>query len=127
MQIKFSRGTDVNNCTGTIGFPYGDKIDPNSRKWQPTPVLLPGKSRGWRSLVGYSPWGRKESDTTERLHFPYQEETKKSCGSQTNCRKHSLVLIEENTEVYLYDIEVGNDALNKIYKIEFTKKNLIFF
>ena len=37
------------------------------RKWQPTPVLLPGKSRGWRSLVGYSPWGRKESDTTERL------------------------------------------------------------
>ena len=36
--------------------------------WQPTPVLLPGKSHGWRSLVGYSPWGRKESDTTERLH-----------------------------------------------------------
>ena len=39
------------------------------RKWQPTPVLLPGKSHGWRSLVGYSPWGRKESDMTERLHF----------------------------------------------------------
>ena len=39
-------------------------------KWQATPVLLPGKSHGWRrSLVGYSPWGRKESDTTERLHF----------------------------------------------------------
>ena len=36
--------------------------------WQPTPVLLPGKSQG-RSLVGYSPWGRKDSDTTERLHF----------------------------------------------------------
>ena len=35
------------------------------RKWQPTPVLLPGKSDGQRSLVGYSPWGRKESDTTE--------------------------------------------------------------
>ena len=34
-------------------------------KWQPTPVLLPGKSHGQRSLVGYSPWGRKESDTTE--------------------------------------------------------------
>ena len=31
------------------------------RKWQPTAVLLPGKSHGWRSLVGYSPWGRKES------------------------------------------------------------------
>ena len=31
--------------------------------------LLPGESHGWRSLVGYSPWGRKESDTTEQLHF----------------------------------------------------------
>ena len=33
--------------------------------------ILPGKSRGWRSLVGCSPWGRKESDTTERLHFHF--------------------------------------------------------
>ena len=33
------------------------------------PVLLPGKSHGRRSMVGYSPWGRKESDTTKRLHF----------------------------------------------------------
>ena len=37
------------------------------RQWHPTPVLLPGKSHGRRSLVGYSPWGRTESDTTERL------------------------------------------------------------
>ena len=37
--------------------------------WHPTPVLLPGKSQGRRSLVGYSPWGHKESDMTERLHF----------------------------------------------------------
>ena len=41
------------------------------RQWHPTPVLLPGKSHGWRSLVGYSPWGREESDTTERLHFHF--------------------------------------------------------
>ena len=40
-------------------------------KWQSTPVLLPGKSHGQRSLAGYSPWGRKESDTTERLHFTH--------------------------------------------------------
>ena len=40
-------------------------------KWQPTPVFLPGKSHGRRSLVGYSPWGRKESDRTERLHFHF--------------------------------------------------------
>ena len=37
------------------------------RKQQPTPVLLPGKHHGWRSLVGYCPWGHKESDTTEWL------------------------------------------------------------
>ena len=42
-----------------------------SRKWQPTPVLLPGKFHGLRSLVGYSPWGRKELDMTERLHFQF--------------------------------------------------------
>ena len=41
------------------------------RQWLPTPVLLPGNSHGWRSLVGCSPWGRKESDTTEQLHFPF--------------------------------------------------------
>ena len=39
------------------------------RQWHPTPVLLPGESHGWRSLVGCSPWGCTESDTTERLHF----------------------------------------------------------
>ena len=35
------------------------------RKWQPTPVFLPGESQGWRSLVGCSPWGHTESDTTK--------------------------------------------------------------
>ena len=43
--------------------------DPLEKEWQPTPVFMPGKSRGPRSLVGYSPWGCKELDTTERLHF----------------------------------------------------------
>ena len=38
---------------------------PWRRKWQPTPVFLPGKFHGQRSLVGYSPWGHQESDTTE--------------------------------------------------------------
>ena len=41
------------------------------RQWQPTPVLLPGKSHGQKSLIGCSPWGHKESDTTERLHFHF--------------------------------------------------------
>ena len=46
-------------------------VQGGGRKWQPTPVLLPGKPHGWRSLVGYTPWGREESDTTERLHFHF--------------------------------------------------------
>ena len=41
------------------------------RQWHPTPLLLPGKSYGRRSLVDCSPWGHKESDTTERLHFHF--------------------------------------------------------
>ena len=41
------------------------------RQWQATPVLLPGKSHGHRSLVGCSPWGRYELDMTERLHFHF--------------------------------------------------------
>ena len=41
------------------------------RQWHPTPVLLPGKSHGQRSLVGCSPWGSQESDMTERLHFHF--------------------------------------------------------
>ena len=47
------------------GFGPGVRMIPWSRKWQPIPVLLPGKFHGQRSLVGYSPWGGKESDTTE--------------------------------------------------------------
>ena len=42
--------------------------DPQRKKWQPTPIFLPGKSHGQRSLVGCSPWGHKELDTTERVN-----------------------------------------------------------
>ena len=41
------------------------------RQWHPTPVLLPGKSHGWRSFVGWSPWGRWELDMTQSLHFHF--------------------------------------------------------
>ena len=41
------------------------------KQWKPTPVLLPGESHGWRSLVGCSPWCCEESDMTERLHFHF--------------------------------------------------------
>ena len=51
-----------------------------SRQWHPTPVRLPGKSHGWKSLVGYSPWGREESDTTEQTHFHFSF----SCSGEGN-------------------------------------------
>ena len=43
--------------------------DPLEKEMATTPVLLPGKSHGQRSVVGYSPWGHKELDTTKQLHF----------------------------------------------------------
>ena len=48
-----------------------DKAPNLEKAMAATPVLLPGKSHGQKSLVGCSPWGRKESDTTERLHFHF--------------------------------------------------------
>ena len=55
--------------TFTIRRKLGEIIQ--RRQWHPTPVLLPGKSHGWRSPVSCSPWGRLESDTTEQLHFHF--------------------------------------------------------
>ena len=52
----------------TMFDPWVGKI-PWRRKWQPTPVFLLGEFHEQRSLAGYSPWGHKESDTTERLNF----------------------------------------------------------
>ena len=52
------------------------------RKWEPTPVLLPGKFHGWKSLVGYSPWGHKESDTTKQFHLEPQN-IRPPCPSPT--------------------------------------------
>ena len=50
------------------GFDPGVGKIPWRRKWQPTPVFLPGESHGQRILVGYSPRGRKESDTTQPVN-----------------------------------------------------------
>ena len=55
---------DVGDIKDVRFDPWAGKI-PWRRKWQPTPVFLPGESHGQRSLAGYSPQGRTESDTTE--------------------------------------------------------------
>ena len=60
---------------GDPGSPPGVGRFPWRRKWQSTPVLLPGKPHGQWSLIGYSPWGHKESDTTERLHSQHLVES----------------------------------------------------
>ena len=70
-ELGFPGGSDgkVSAQGWRPGFnPWVGKI-PWRRKWQPTPVFLPGKFHRWRSLVGYSPWGHEELDMTERLHF----------------------------------------------------------
>ena len=54
---------------GNPGSIPGSGRSPGEGKWKSTPVLLPGKSHGQKSLVGYSPCGLKESDTTEQLRF----------------------------------------------------------
>ena len=69
----FPGGSDGKASFYNVGEPWVGKI-PWRRKWQPTQVLLPGKSHGQRSLVGYSLWGCKESDMTEPLHFTVDAE-----------------------------------------------------
>ena len=56
------------------GFDPLSQKDPLEEEWQPTPVFLPGEFHGQRSLGGCSPWGRKESDMTERFSLPMETE-----------------------------------------------------
>ena len=81
---------------------------PWRRKWQPTPVVLPGEFHGQRSLAGYSPWGHKEQDTTEQLtHF---DSNKKSNASWIYKKKKMLsvvmgsVLCTNTSSSYVYCI-----------------------
>ena len=72
--VDFPGGSDGKASAysaGDLGLIPGSGKSSGVGKWQPTPVLLPGKFHGRRSVVGYSPRGRKESDTTEWLHFIY--------------------------------------------------------
>ena len=74
--LGFPGGSDGKESTcnaGELGLVPGLVKIPWRRTWQPTPVFLPGEAHGQRSLAGCSPWGRKESDTTERLSTPWLE------------------------------------------------------
>ena len=72
------------------------------RKWQLTPLLLPGKFHGWRSLIGYSPWGHKEFDMIERQHIHHIE---------ANITKSQLIISEIFSGFSFWICKVSN----KIY------------
>ena len=69
VESSFRNGWNL-DCNGSLGLGPSSRAT-RRRQWHPTPVLLPGKSHGQRSLVGCSPRGRKESGTTEQLHFHF--------------------------------------------------------
>ena len=96
------------------------------RQWHPTPVLLPGKSHGQRSLVGCSLWGRKESDTTERLHFHFSL----SCIGEENVTPLQYCCLENPRDGSLVGCHLWGRTnqlyfnKNKIYNLEAVYKNL---
>ena len=87
--------------------PWVGKI-PWRRAWQPTPVFLPGESHGQRSLVSYSPWGRKELDTTEWLNGYHRGDRASSPHPQiSNLRPSAkLLLLRKATESRVLGIRI---------------------
>ena len=84
--MSFPGGSDGKEC-GIRGFnPWVGKI-PWRRKWQPTPIFLPGKFHGWRSLAGYSPWRCKKLDTTERTCPIHNSTTERQINQFKNEQK----------------------------------------
>ena len=99
------------------------------RKWQPTPVSLPGKSHGQRSLVGCSPWGCKESDTTERL--TQHKECRGKKKSLKKKKKKKLILYIYSDRIKLTGVTSCNIYkslwFDTIYKITSYTFNIIVF
>ena len=87
------------------------------RKWQPTPVFLPGKSHGQRSPVGYSPWGCKELDTIEWLHFFRQ-----------HIKKQRHYFVNKGPSSQGYDFSSGHVWMWELdYKESWALKNWCFW
>ena len=85
------------------------------RQWRPTPVLLPGKSHGQRSLVSCSLWGREESDTTEQLHFHLSP----SCTEEGNGNPLQCSCLEDSRErgawwAAIYGVAQSRTRLNRL-------------
>ena len=113
--IPSSRASQVGLVVKNLPANAGDTRDsgwiprsgrsPWSRKWQSTPIFLPGKSHGQRSLVGYSLWGRKELDTTEWLSIHVRHHQRYS-------RKHKAgEIIQSLYELCFLDSYSGNTLM----------------
>ena len=98
------------------------------RQWHPTPVLLLGKSHRWRSLQGYSPWGRWGSDRTERLHFHFSL----SCIGEGNGNPLQCSCLENPRDgaswwAAVYGVAESRTRLKWLSSNNFCKKVIIFF
>ena len=97
---------------------------PWRRKCQPPPVFLPGESHGQRSLVGYSPWGHKELDTTEWLHFHFHTLFPSGCinlhfNNSTNAKfRHKLKKVGKTTRPFGFDL----NQIPYCYTVEVTNR-----
>ena len=80
------------------------------RQWHPTAVLLPGKSHGQRSLVGCSPWGLEELDTTEQLHFHFSL----SCIGEGNGNPLQCSCLENPWWAAVYGVPQSRTQLKRL-------------
>ena len=86
-RMEKSRTYYSGNLPNPLSLVYNQHPVPWRREWQPTPLFLPGKSHGRRSLASYSPGGRKEWDMTEQFHFHF---FKHSCRKQAEGMKRKV-------------------------------------
>ena len=99
------------------------------RKWQPTPVFLPGESQGWGSLVGCRLWGRTESDTTEAMqqqqhcsNHLFQFQMSLGIRYKMICL-HVSLLLEDGNYVLFLSIPSAQHKACKIYKFDLSWMN----
>ena len=93
------------------------------REWHPTPVLLPGKSHGQRSLVGCSPWGHLESDTTEQLHFHLSL----SCIGEGNGNPRQYSCLENPRDGRAWRAAVYGVAQSQTWLKQLSSRILVYF
>ena len=97
------------------------------RKWQPTPVFLPGESRGWGSLVGCLLWGRTESDTTEATQQQQQQIQEQEIILKREFKPKALIQRHsKNSAVHLYKCQVNlNRHLIDIHNFFHSRQNFV--